>query len=63
MENSDIIKIILAVIFPPLGVAMQVGITLHFWINLILTLFGWVPGIAHALFVILTRMDGKGIEQ
>lgn len=60
MENSDLIKIILAVLFPPLGVAMQVGLTPHFWINIVLTLFGWVPGIVHALFVILTHNDGTG---
>lgn len=51
----DIIRIILAIILPPLGVATQVGITKHFWINVLLTILGFVPGIIHALYVILTR--------
>lgn len=52
---SDIIKIILAVILPPLGVFFEVGLTKHFWINLILTLFGYIPGIIHALWVIFNK--------
>ena len=52
---SDLLKIILAVILPPLGVFLEVGLGKHFWINLILTLFGYIPGIIHAIYVIATR--------
>jgi len=52
---NDIVKIILAIILPPLGVFFEVGLSKHFWINLILTLFGYIPGIIHALWVILTK--------
>ena len=53
---TDPIKIIAAIILPPLGVAMEVGLTKHFWINVLLTILGlWVGGIIHALYVILTR--------
>ncbi|NNC87147.1 MAG: YqaE/Pmp3 family membrane protein [Akkermansiaceae bacterium] len=52
---KDIVRIILAVLLPPLGVALQVGLTFHFWLNLVLTLFFWVPGMIHAFYVILTR--------
>tara|TARA_B100001146_G_C15812600_1_gene277469 strand:+ start:56 stop:247 length:192 start_codon:yes stop_codon:yes gene_type:complete len=52
---SDLLKIILAVILPPLGVFLEVGLGKHFWINLILTLFGYIPGIIHAVYVIATR--------
>ncbi len=51
----DIIKIIFAILLPPVGVFLEVGFGLHFWINIILTILGYVPGIIHALFVILTR--------
>lgn len=51
----DILRIILAILLPPLGVFLQVGLTLHFWINLILTLLGWLPGVIHAIWVIVTR--------
>ena len=51
----DILRIIIAIFIPPLGVFLQVGIGTQFWINLILTLLGYIPGIIHALYIILTR--------
>lgn len=52
---KDLLRIILAVLLPPVGVFLQVGLGLHFWINIVLTLLGYVPGIIHALYVILSR--------
>jgi uncharacterized membrane protein YqaE (UPF0057 family) len=48
----DILRIILAIILPPLGVFLQVGFGLQFWINIVLTLLGYIPGIIHAIWVI-----------
>ncbi len=48
----DILRIIVAIILPPLGVFLQVGLGKHFWINILLTLFGYIPGIVHAVWVI-----------
>lgn len=56
----DILRIIIAVILPPAGVAMQVGFTAQFWLNVVLTLLGWLPGIIHALWIILSRKDSPG---
>jgi uncharacterized membrane protein YqaE (UPF0057 family) len=39
-------------LLPPLGVFLQVGIGKHFWINILLTLLGYIPGIVHAVWVI-----------
>ena len=55
VEASDILKIILAIILPPVGVFLEVGLGLHFWLNVILTILGYIPGIIHALYIILTR--------
>ncbi|KAL7748577.1 plasma membrane proteolipid Pmp3 [Sorochytrium milnesiophthora] len=52
LEVSDICKFLLALIFPPLGVFLEVGLSQDFWINVILTLFGFIPGIIHACFII-----------
>ena len=60
-SNKDIIRILLAIFLPPVGVFLQVGFGLHFWINIVLTLFGFIPGIVHAIYIILTR-NGSGIE-
>jgi uncharacterized membrane protein YqaE (UPF0057 family) len=48
----DVIRILLAVLLPPLGVFLQVGIGLHFWINILLTLLGYLPGLIHAIWII-----------
>ena len=45
--------IICAIILPPLGVFLQVGLAnKHFWINIVATLFGYLPGVAHAIWVV-----------
>lgn len=51
----DVLRILLAIFLPPLGVFLQVGLGLHFWLNLILTLLGYVPGIIHAVYIILKK--------
>lgn len=48
----DILRIILAILLPPLGVFLQVGIGAQFWINILLTLLGYIPGIVHAVWII-----------
>ncbi len=50
---TDIFKIIFAIILPPLGVFLEVGFKGHFWLSILLTLLGFIPGIIHALYVIL----------
>ena len=50
----DILRIVLAIILPPLGVFLQVGLTKHFWINVLLTILRYVPGLVHAGWVIPT---------
>jgi len=44
----------LALVLPPLNVFLKVGASVHFWINLALTAFGYLPGVAHAMWVILS---------
>ncbi len=51
----DILRIILAILLPPLGVFLQVGIGPQFWINILLTLLGYIPGIIHAVWIIAKR--------
>jgi uncharacterized membrane protein YqaE (UPF0057 family) len=50
----DIVRIILSVLVPPLGVFLQVGLGKHFWLNVLLTILGYIPGLVHALWVIAT---------
>ena len=52
-EDLDLVALILAVFLPPVGVAIKKGLGLQLVINVILTFLGYIPGIIHALYVIL----------
>ncbi len=52
---GDPLKILFAIILPPLGVFLEVGLTGAFWLNILLTILGYIPGIFHALYIILKR--------
>ena len=51
----DVIRILLAIVLPQVGVFLQVGIGLHFWLNILLTILGYIPGIIHAVWVIVKK--------
>ncbi|MBD2106843.1 MULTISPECIES: YqaE/Pmp3 family membrane protein [unclassified Nodosilinea] len=51
----DILRLIAAIFLPPLGVFLQEGIGTQFWINILLTLLGYIPGIIHAVWIIVKR--------
>lgn len=53
--GMDLIRILVAIILPPLGVFLQVGIGGAFWLNILLTLLGYIPGIVHAVWIIAKR--------
>lgn len=48
----DLLSLLIAIALPPLAVFLEVGLSIHFWINLVLTLLGYVPGIIHALYIL-----------
>lgn len=54
-SGADVVRVLLSILLPPVGVFLQVGLGIHFWLNLLLTLLGYVPGIIHAVWVILRR--------
>jgi uncharacterized membrane protein YqaE (UPF0057 family) len=50
--SMDLLRIVIAILLPPLVVFLQVGIGKHFWINILLTILGYIPGVVHAVWVI-----------
>ena len=42
-----------------LFIEVTVGIALHFWLNLILTLFFFVPGVIHALWLVVKKVQAS----
>lgn len=49
------VNVIFAIILPPVGVFKEVGLCSAFWLNILQTLLGFIPGIVHAVWVIASR--------
>ncbi len=47
-----IVRFLLAIVLPPLAVFLDTGISSAFFINVLLTILGWVPGMIHAIWVL-----------
>ncbi len=54
----DYVRLPIAFLVPPLAVYMQFGIGKHFWINCVLTLLGFIPGMLHAVYIMAARPPG-----
>jgi len=48
----SIVRIILSIILLPLGVFLTIGIKPAFWLNILLTILGFLPGVIHAVWII-----------
>ncbi len=47
-----LVRFLLGIVLPPVGVFLTYGISTTLVINILLTLLGWVPGIIHAVWAI-----------
>ena len=54
---ANLLRILLAILLPPVGVLLTVGLSAQFWINILLTLLGYIPGIVHAVWIIAKRSN------
>ena len=48
-------RLLFSILIPPLGVFFKVGLGGQFWLNIFLTILGYVPGLIHAIWVIFFR--------
>ncbi len=55
LNETSLVALILAFFLPPIGVAIKDGFGLSLLINIFLTFLGFIPGVIHALFVILRK--------
>ncbi len=59
----DFMKIVLSILLPPLGVFLRVGLGSQFWINLLLTIFGfYILGLVHAVYVIAKEPEQTNVN-
>lgn len=57
------IKILMAILIPPLSILVNYGFGSKFVINIILTLFGIVPGVVHAIWNLSEPKQGFGLDR
>jgi len=50
---NKVILIVLAILLPPLAVYLKTNAAKDTIINIVLCVFFWIPGILHALYLIL----------
>ena len=51
----DILRLIVSILVPPVGVLLQVGFGGQFLLNVLLTALGYFPGLIHAVWIIFSR--------
>jgi uncharacterized membrane protein YqaE (UPF0057 family) len=49
---ANLLRLLLAILLPPVGVFFTVGFGGQFWLNILLTILGYIPGIVHAVWII-----------
>lgn len=52
-DAETLLLVIVAVLLPPLAMALYDGISPRFWISLLLTLLFYLPGLIYTLYIIL----------
>ncbi|MBA2758606.1 MAG: YqaE/Pmp3 family membrane protein [Chloroflexia bacterium] len=52
-----ILQTIVAVLIPPLGVFWKKGFGFQFFLSILLTVVGYLPGVIYALYVVVLSKD------
>ena len=55
-----LLRILLGIVLPPLGVFLTTGVSTALIINVLLTLLGWLPGSIHAVWIITKEAEKAG---
>jgi len=59
MRGSDVLLIIVAIIFPPAAAAFITGCSCDLLINILLTVLGYIPGHIHAFWLIYKKIKAE----
>lgn len=51
----QLLRIILSILLPPLGAFLKVGLSLHFFFNILLTICGYFPGLVHVIWLLARK--------
>jgi uncharacterized membrane protein YqaE (UPF0057 family) len=59
VRGSDILLILVAILFPPAAAAFITGCSCDLLINILLTILGYFPGHIHAFWLIYKKMKAE----
>lgn len=51
----ELLRIIISVLIPPLGAFLKVGLSLQFFLNILLTICGYFPGLVHVIWLLARK--------
>ncbi|KAF8315428.1 UPF0057-domain-containing protein [Clavulina sp. PMI_390] len=51
-STSDVLLYFIAIFVPPFSVFAKRGCAADLWINILLWILGWIPGVIHAWWII-----------
>lgn len=54
LTTGSCLLVLLSLLLPPVAVLLAKGLGGHFVLSIVLTLLGWIPGVVHALVIVLT---------
>lgn len=57
-----LMRLLLGLLLPPVGVFLTVGVGPTLFINILLTVLGWLPGSIHALWIIVKQEEANRQE-
>ncbi|KAF9459706.1 hypothetical protein BDZ94DRAFT_990041 [Collybia nuda] len=67
-SNFDVLLYFIAIVLPPVSVFCKRGCAADFWINILLCILGWIPGVLHAWYTrrplepnVLVELIGFGL--
>ncbi|TEB23596.1 UPF0057-domain-containing protein [Coprinellus micaceus] len=59
VKSSDVLLILVAILFPPAAAAIVTGCSCDLLINILLTILGYLPGHIHAFWLIYKKMQAE----
>ncbi|PPQ89254.1 hypothetical protein CVT25_001338 [Psilocybe cyanescens] len=59
VRSSDVILILVAILFPPAAAGIVTGCSCDLLINILLTILGYIPGHIHAFWLIYKKMQAE----
>lgn len=58
-----LLRILLGILVPPVGIFLTYGLSTTLLINILLTLFAWIPGSIHAVWAIAKYYEKESQQE